>query len=391
MYAGRERPARKVSVALFSADAHDVAPAPPRARLPRTAVAGLWAFVVALVALFVLTMLPTPFVVQRPGPVYDTLGTVTTTDGAEVPLIRVDGADSYPAEGSLDLLTVQVSGNRERTPSWFELATAWLDPAQAVVPIDEIFPVGQTQEQRNEQNAVLMTDSQQEATAAALLDLGYDIGAQVVVRGFSEGSPAEGVLKAGDVVRTADGTPVPFVDDLRAVVQAAAGAPVELGIERDGQELTATVTPTSAESDGQTVWLLGITTLRAFDFPIDVTIQLDNVGGPSAGMMFALGIIDTLTPGDLTGGHAIAGTGTVDARGAVEPIGGIRQKMHGAVAAGAEYMLAPQANCDEVAGHVPGGLRVFAVKTLDDALGVLEAVRGGGDLDALPTCAAAGG
>lgn len=381
-------------MALFSTDARDEVhadPHRPARRLPRSAVAGLWAFVIALVALFVLTLLPTSFVIQRPGPVYDTLGTVATTDGEEVPLISVDGATSYPADGSLDLLTVQVSGNREHPPSWFELASAWLDPAQAVVPIDEIFPVGQTQQQRNEQNAVLMTDSQQEATAAALLDLGYDVDAQIVVQGFSDGSPAEGILQEGDVIRTADGTPVPFVDDLRAVIQAAAGAPVELGIERDGQELTETVTPTSTDAEGSTVWMIGVSTLRAFDFPIDVTIQLDNVGGPSAGMMFSLGIIDTLTPGDLTGGHRIAGTGTIDARGAVGPIGGIRQKMHGAVAAGAEYMLAPQSNCDEVVGHVPDGLRVFSVQTLDDALGVLESVQGGGDLDALPTCEAAAG
>jgi PDZ domain-containing protein len=123
-----------------------------------------------------------------------------------------------------------------------------------------------------------------------------------------------------------------------------------------------------------------------YDFPIDVTIQLNNVGGPSAGMMFALGIIDTLTPGELNAGETVAGTGTITAGGEVGPIGGIRQKMWGARDAGAEWFLAPEANCDEVVGHIPGDLQVFSVATLDDALDVLDAVREDGDLEALPTC-----
>jgi len=105
-------------------------------------------------------------------------------------------------------------------------------------------------------------------------------------------------------------------------------------------------------------------------------------------MMFALGIIDTLTPGELNGGQNVAGTGTITADGTVGPIGGIRQKMWGAVKVGADWFLAPASNCDEVVGHIPGHLKVFAVKTLDDSLDVLEAIRDDGDLSALPTCTA---
>jgi Lon-like protease len=104
--------------------------------------------------------------------------------------------------------------------------------------------------------------------------------------------------------------------------------------------------------------------------------------------MFALGIIDMLTPDALTGGAHIAGTGTIDAAGRVGPIGGIRQKLYGAREAGAEYFLAPQDNCNEVVGHVPDGIRVFAVAQLEDSLAVLDAIRTDGDLDALPTCEA---
>ena len=110
-----------------------VAPAPKK-RLPRGTIVGLWALTVALVVLLIITFLPTSYVIQRPGPVYNTLGTATAADGTQVPLISVEGAETFETSGSLDLTTVQVVGNRERTPSWFELASAWFDPSKAVVP-----------------------------------------------------------------------------------------------------------------------------------------------------------------------------------------------------------------------------------------------------------------
>ena len=234
----------------------------------------------------------------------------------------------------------------------------------------------------------MMVDSQKEATAAALTELGYDVGAMLTVYSFTEDSASAGVLEEGDVILSANGDTATDAAELREIVNGGEGEPVELRIERDGQEETVSVTPKETEVDGETLWLIGITLMNDFEFPIDVTIQLNNVGGPSAGMMFALGIIDTLTPDELNGGETIAGTGTIDASGVVGPIGGIRQKMWGAVGAGAEWFLAPAENCDEVVGYIPGGLRVFSVETLDDALDVLEAVREEGDLEQLPTCTA---
>ncbi len=360
----------------------------PRSRMPRGMVAGIWALTVALVVLLVITFLPTSYVIQRPGPVYNTLGTTESTQGTQVPLISVDGAETFPTAGALDLLTVQVVGNRERTPSWFELATAWFDPSRAVLPIDKVFPDGETTEERQEQSAAMMVDSQKEATAAALTELGYDVEAMLTVFAFTDDSASAGVLEEGDVILAADGQTVMDAGGLREIVNEAEGEPVELTIIRDGEEQSVSITPKQSEVDGETLWLLGITLTNDFEFPIDVTIQLNNVGGPSAGMMFALGIIDTLTPGELNGGETVAGTGTIAADGVVGAIGGIRQKMWGAVGAGAEWFLAPEANCDEVVGYVPDGLRVFSVADLDDALDVLEAVREDGDLDALPTCTA---
>nr|WP_277814844.1 S16 family serine protease [Galbitalea soli] len=134
--------------------------------------------------------------------------------------------------------------------------------------------------------------------------------------------------------------------------------------------------------------ILGIAVGTSYTFPVPIKIQLQDVGGPSAGMMFALGIIDKLTPGELNGGKRVAGTGTIDSAGTVGAIGGIRQKMYGAARAGARYFLAPRSNCDEVVGHIPSGLHVYSVATLDDSLTALKAISSGKGLASLSSCAA---
>ena len=225
----------------------------PRPRMSRRTLAGVWALAVAMVVLLIITFLPTSYVIQRPGPVYNTLGSAENADGEEVPLISVDGAQTYPTDGSLDLLTVQVQGNRERTPSWFELAMAWFDPSKAVLPIDAVFPPGQTTEERNEDSATMMVDSQHEATAAALTELGYDVGATLAVHSVIDGAAAEGVLQEGDLILEANGEAVADVSALRSVINDGEGDPVELLIERDGEQQTVEVTPKEAtDEDGET-------------------------------------------------------------------------------------------------------------------------------------------
>lgn len=356
-----------------------------RARTPRIGL-GVWALIVALISLVVLTFLPTPYVFQRPGPVYDTLGSAPSADGEEVPLIEIQGTETYETSGSLNLTTVQAVGNRERTPSWFQLALAWVDPSRAVVPIESVFPEGVTTEERDENNAMLMIDSQHEATAAALDELGYDTGAEVEVVSVIAGTPSEGVLREGDVIVAADGVALTSGAALRETIQQGEGAEIDLTVLRDGEQQQVTLTPEVTTTNGIDTWLIGIQLTTEYDFPIDVTIQLDNVGGPSAGMMFALGIIDELTPGSLTGGEDIAGTGTIEATGTVGPIGGIRQKLYGARDAGATYFLAPTSNCDEVVGHIPDGLTVLSTATLEESLDILEVIANGGDVASLPTC-----
>ncbi|MBS1905707.1 MAG: PDZ domain-containing protein [Actinobacteria bacterium] len=359
------------------------------ARAARGTRIGLIAFIASLAALLVLTFLPLPYVIEQPGPVFNTLGEVKDAKGASVPLISVTGAATHPTAGALDLTTVQVVGNRENPPSWMQIVLAWFDPSKAVVPVDSVFLQGVSTSQRDQANQLMMVDSQQEATAAALRELGHDVPVTIQVATVTEDGAAHGILKAGDAVIAVNGANPADTDAMRAEIQQGAGSPVTLTIERDGQRQDVTVTPKKQTTDGAGRWLLGVTLQQKYTFPIDVRLQLDNVGGPSAGMMFALGIIDTLTPGELNGGKQVAGTGTITADGTVGPIGGIRQKLYGARAAGADYFLAPGSNCNEVYGHVPSGLTVVRTDSLNQSLDALKVIADGGDVKALPTCTAA--
>lgn len=362
---------------------------PPRR--VRGAVVGTWSLVLAAVLLFVLAMLPTPYVIQVPGPVYDTLGEVTF-GREEVPLIEIPDEKTYPTSGSLSLLTVGTIGSREKPVSWFEVALAWLDPSKAALPIDYVYPPGFSVEESNQANRILMQNSQQDAVAAALHTLGYEFGFTVSVDSLIEDSPAYGALKPGDVLVAANGVPVTGLTQLRdTIADHGAGTPMIFDIVRNGVKREVRVTPEIRELETEEGGTeprpaIGVYLAVEYDLPVEVSIQLENVGGPSGGMMFALGIIDKLTPGALTGGEDIAGTGTITREGEVGAIGGIVHKMYGARDAGAEWFLAPASNCDEVVGHVPDGITVVAVQTLDDALTALETIAAGQDTRGLASC-----
>ncbi|MDH6278111.1 PDZ domain-containing protein [Aurantimicrobium minutum] len=351
---------------------------PPKSKAQRKRTFGVTLLVGSLVIAVGLAAVPSAYVIEQPGPWFDTLGVVSVPDPEDdskkdkIPLITIEGVESYPTTGELDLLTVSVLGNPEQTPSWLEVAGAWFDPAKAVVPMELIFPKEETTQEREASNTAQMVDSQQDAIAAALTSLGYDVVVGVEVLGFTKESPATSVLAVGDVITAFNGTAVESVPQLRELLATNGSTqPGTVSYIRGGVAQEAQVTP--MDVDGNVV--LGIGAKAKYDFPFDVSIRLDDVGGPSAGMMFALGIIDKLTPEDITDGNHFAGTGTIDAQGNVGPIGGIQQKLYGAKKAGATYFLAPADNCNEVVGHVPSGLQVYSVKTLDDALSVLSFVK----------------
>lgn len=356
---------------------------PAALRAPWTSYLGFGLLVVAVAGAVLFASAPSPYVVERPGPVFDTLGETEDADGERVPLIDIPDETTYPTSGELNMLTVYIDGSRERPLAWIDVASAWFNPSRTVLPIDAVYPVGQSDEEADEESAVAMDTSQQDAVAAALTELGIDYSSVFVVAGVVDGTPSDGVLETDDEILTADDATIATVQDLRDVLFAAGvGTPVDIGIRRDGVEQTVTVTPSEGD-DGSPV--IGVYAASSYDFPIEVDIRLQNVGGPSAGMMFALAIVDKLTPGELTGGEDIAGTGTISGDGQVGAIGGIVQKMYGAQSAGADWFLAPESNCGEVVGRIPGGLEVFSVSTLDEAIAAVEAIADG-DVADLARC-----
>ena len=226
-----------------------------------------------------------------------------------------------------------------------------------------------------------MLGSQQDATAAALCYLNIDYTTADPISTVAKGFPAYGVLHAGDEITAVDGTPVGCHHDVVTMIRdRAPGAPVDLTIKRNGTVKTVRLNTENVDNKAVVGLQLGSPT---YAFPFSVKINLADVGGPSAGLMFALGIVDKLTPDNLTGGRFIAGTGEIQPNGAIAPIGGIQQKMAGARAAGATIFLSPAGNCSNTAGAVPAGLRVVRVSTLAGAVTDLEAIKAG---KPVPSC-----
>jgi PDZ domain-containing protein len=359
--------------------ARHVNPGGSAARIdPRTTLMIGAGFTAVLLAAL-LTILPTSYVVLRPGPVFNTLNSVGRT-----PLISVTGHASYPAKGQLDMTTVSLSGGPGQHVSLWQVLAGWLDRTASVVPEDEVFPRGQTAQQTEDQDTQEMVSSQESATVAAMSLLGIEVPTTLKVSEVDAGAPAASAIRAGDVILAIDGEKTQDLAKLRTALQkVTAGQPTTVTISRNGAQQKVT-TRTTKGSDGRTV--LGVFIDPSFQFPFQVKISIDNIVGPSAGMMFALGIADVLTPGDLTGGKQIAGTGTIDADGSVGPIGGIQQKMIGARQAGAAWFLAPAGNCAEVVGHVPNGMQVVRVATLEQARTAVEAIASGTGTASLPAC-----
>jgi PDZ domain-containing protein len=330
----------------------------------------------AAAALAVGVLVPVPYVILGPGPTLNTLG----KDSSGQPLISVSGHPSYPTSGHLNMVTVSYAGGPGTHLNIFKALVAWLNPDQAVVPESELFPPGQSQQQSQQQDTQEMTGSQQTATAAALTELHIAYATPVVVVQSKTGYPAHGVLQAGDVITAVDGTPVTGPSSLTGLISAhQAGSTLTVTIQRNGQVRQVRVG--TRQVGGHAV--MGVEIEQQYKFPFTVKFSVGDIGGPSAGMMFALGIIDKLTKLDLTGGKFIAGTGVITAGGLVQAIGGIQQKMVAARNAGATVFLTPATNCPDTKGAVPAGLRLVKVGTLAQAVTYLEDIKAG---QAVPSC-----
>ena len=312
--------------------------------------------------------LPVPYAALGPGPTLDTLGSV---DNQQV--ISVVGRQPNRVAGHLNLTTVSVTDHLDL----FSALRGWFDGEVAVVPRDDLFPADRTPQQVDEQNAREFSQSQNDAVAAALHELKFP--EKVVVQDLSDAaSPSKGKLKTGDVLEKVGETPVPDLAALeRVLTRTPAGTAVPVEYRRDRKPASTTIVLGKAPK--RPGGALGVFVAMSPVAPYDIDIKVgEDIGGPSAGLMFALGILEKVGPTELTGGRFIAGTGTIDPDGKVGPIGGIPLKMIGARHKGAAVFLVPADNCDEAKRATPAGLQLVRVGSLHEALSALQTLRNGG-------------
>ena len=323
--------------------------------------------------------IPVPYVMKSPGPVFNTIGEVN-----EVELVSISGTATYPTEGELDMTTVREYGGPQEGLDMFQAILGWISPDRQVLPRESVYPEDETEEENTARNVEAFSTSQSYAIAAALDYLEQPISEQVIITSVGPDTPAENKLRAGDEILTVDGvqmtTPEQVVDAVRS---RPIGTDLNFSVLRSNSKLDVVVTSgtrsddPATEQDEATIPYVGIGIDVNYSAEFEIEFGVTGVGGPSAGTMFAIAIIDKLTPGALTQGKIIAGTGTIDPDGNVGEIGGIQQKLIGARDAGAVLFLAPRGNCDEVIGHIPAGLTVAAIETLADAMDEIETFNSG--------------
>jgi PDZ domain-containing protein len=335
-----------------------------------------------VVLILAILAIPVPYVMTSPGPVFNTIGEVAGTE-----LISISGTETYPTSGELDMTTVREYGGPQEGLSIFQAIWGWISPNNRVVPREAIYPPNQTEAENTAKNAEAFSSSQSYAIAAALDYLDLPVVEQIIVSSVGEKTPALDKLRAGDQITAVDGAMVLKPEDVVTAVRSKPiGTALTFSLVRSGSPIEVVVVsdaraddPATPEDESSIPYIgIGVDTYYQANF--DITFGVQGVGGPSAGTMFAIGIIDKLTPGALTDGKTIAGTGTIDPDGNVGEIGGIQQKLIGARDEGAELFLAPESNCKDVVGHVPAGLTVVPVKTLSEAMQAIADYKSGVNL-----------
>jgi PDZ domain-containing protein len=328
---------------------------------------------VASLLLGLLTIVHIPYLVEKPGPTFD----LFDGEDGDTRLSLAGEVDSYDPSGELRLTTVSVQGGTISDLSIGGLIRAWLDPDAKVEPEIRVPYAGGSTAGAD------WATSQEMATVVALAHEGIDSPMMATITDIDAGSNAVGLLRVGDVILAINGTEIETYYDLEVAFDPLEpGDPVTVEVDRGGREVAVAF---ETIADGQGEPIMGIWFVPSFAFPLLVTVDINDVGGPSGGAMFALGIINLLTPEDELRGESVAGTGTIDLEGNVGSIGGIDLKMKGASWAGAEWFLAPESNCPSVVGNIPDGLTVVSVSTIDEAYDAIVAI-GDGNADTLPSC-----
>ncbi len=315
----------------------------------------IWIPIIVVAA--VVSFLRLPLYAISPGPAREV-----------VPLIEVNGHEEYPSEGRFVMTTIEFD---QLAP--VGALVAWLDPDTAVVSEDELFAPGETP-QEEERRAISQMDQSKIDAVSVVLKLLTDYPKEhrpgALVESVVAGCAAEGRLYPGDLILSIDGERIDDRAEASAAIEAVpSGESVTFEIRAGGkvQDVDLVRRPCGGEREP----LVGVSLVD--NFPFRVRIASGEIGGPSAGLMWALGLYDLLTPGDLTGGRTIAGTGQIDLFGRVHPIGGIGEKVVAAGRAGASVFLVPKGNLDEARAAGDHGARVVPVSSFQDALDYLEA------------------
>jgi PDZ domain-containing protein len=358
--------------------------------LPRSqrSIAAAIAVPLVLALLLVAWLVPLPYTIYSPGPTINVLGTGAQYGGSADPILRVSGHKVYRDGGQLRMVTVEVTTRTARL-GLGALLQAWFSRDDAVYPKAAVYPdsTGTVQTDQSSGEAE-MVSSQDIATAVALRELGYKVGTEVMIESVVSGAPADGHLHARDVLVSVNGTAVTSATQSVTLVRATPiGSQIHLVVLRHGKRRTISFTP--GEQDGKPY--LGISVGEGYTFPFKVAVDIDpEIGGPSAGLMFALSIYDLLTPGSLTGGQRIAGTGEIEPNGQVAPIGGIQQKIPAAKNAGAKLFLVPADNCVDAVGADHGSMRLVKVTSFHSAVQAIKTWTANPKA-ALPSCTTGGG
>ncbi|WP_243659268.1 YlbL family protein [Tamaricihabitans halophyticus] len=345
-------------------------------RLTRRGWTVLLSFVLLLAFGLLGAFVRVPYVGLGPGPTFDTLG-----ESEGVPVVTVQGpVRTYETSGELRMTTVSLSDE----VTLFGALGMWASGRYALDPREQYFKPGQTQEEVEQENTEQFQSSQGQAETAALRELGKPVKvyADQVVRD----GPAADAIEAGDELVEVHGSQIDEAADVvKALEDTKPGDRVSLTVRTDGQqERTISVRLAERPEDiGGDFGYLGLTPVDRADVNFDISIKLEDIGGPSAGLMFALAIMDRLQPEDLVDGKHVAGTGEINSAGKVGEIGGISFKLVAAREAGAEAFLVPAGNCAEAKGNAPDGLELIKVGNLGEAVDALAALRAG---DPIPKC-----
>ncbi len=286
--------------------------------------------------------------------------------------VTVEGGHEPENGGGIYFVDVSL-----RKARWLERLLPFLQPdGSSLVPQHAVTPPGESFAEQRAQARVDMDRSEQIAAAVALKAAGYAVETTptgVLVDGVAIDVPAASVLQQGDLIVGAAGKPVKTLAQLRAVIAAVLpGNSVALRLRRGGETIERTVETVRSPTESKRA-ILGIEASEdaRIVLPRKVNIDLGNIGGPSAGLPFALQVYQELGK-DVDRGLRVAATGEIQLDGSILPVGGLKQKTVGVRQANADVFLVPAGDNAETARRYAGGLRVIPVESFRQALRVLR-------------------